>query len=674
MSGKEQTEVNGPQSMEGSQYNKIELVWPNKDRPTVPRQLADGRWVLEDTSEAREVAPLLEVEHVGSSARASAFIRGDRLRALQGLTSGLAQSVRMIYMDLPRLRIDNEEAEFKGVEWKVHSTWLSVVREHIQAALPLLRRDGFLVANCGDLEAPYVRIVLNEIFGLSNHVGTIVWQRSYAPRNMKGMTEFTATHDFFVAFAVDRAILKHVGLKVDPEGFVHTDGDPRGPWKAEHKGAATRRESTDFELQMPPYRWRLSKGELPPGIWRVSPFTGVIWGTPSQAGNYPITIEAVDAKGDSATKRLEIVVSEDAPVGKLPPDIPWLFKPFETSGRLAIRTSKLPHGVVGAEYSALLLAEGGTPFTGKPRRPGKGRYFEFANRTMMEAYLRDDVKEDGKSIPHPKSRPPADGAQEIRNQHTWWPGKDSKETIFAGYTQDATRHLKKLEEAGLISRVTNAAKPEPLMSRVINIFSDPGDIVAEVFGEAADLSAVALKTGRRFLFLTGDAQRDRELAEECSLPRLRAVVAGRDANLESLEGDQKVAAGSYIPFSGGSGFTIATVGPWFARRARESDFPELNLEEYQGFAKLKAGVLASQGFLPSGTDRPDGLSWDGRKAAIVVPPEVFLGQSIVSDAASSLAGVYETITIFYFRCADDFEPEEVSPAVRLRRVPFELTV
>jgi DNA-binding transcriptional ArsR family regulator len=575
-------------------------------------------------------------------------------------------------MDLPRLRIDNSEAEFKGIETKVHSTWLEVVRQHVRSAFPLLRRDGFLIANCGDLEAPYVRIILNEAMGVGNHVATIVWQRSYAPRNMRGMTEFTSTHDFFIVFAVDRVSLRHVGLQVEHEGFANSDGDPRGPWKAEHKGAATRRDSTDFSAYVPPYRWRLIEGALPPGLWRVSPLTGVIWGNPTVAGTSSFKVEVSDSKGVASIKAFKLAIDEQPTDSVDTPSLPWLFKPMKTTGPLKVSTSKLPKGAVGQEYSAVLLAEGGTPYSGPGRRPGKGRYYEFADRTLEAAYLRDNVKDDGKAIPHPKTYLSAAGGYQIRNQQTWWPGRSNDDEVASGYTQDATRHLKKLEEAGLISRITNAAKPEPLIGRLLDIFSDEGDLVLEVFGEAGDLSAVAAKKARSFLFLAGESDRDRELADQCSIPRLRAVVAGKDHNLESLPGPQAV--GAYIPFSGGGAFAIAQLGEWFLLRDTDADYPEINRAAYGDFDKLKGALLTTQGFVPTGLVRPDGLSWDGQRAAIVVPPDKFLSESIVSEVASALSSNFRSVTIFYFRSLDDFEETFVKSKVLLRRVPFELTV
>jgi hypothetical protein len=280
------------------------------------------------------------------------------------------------------------------------------------------------------------------------------------------------------------------------------------------------------------------------------------------------------------------------------------------------------------------------------------------------------VKDDGKAIPHPKTHLKPGSPKQVRNQQTWWPGRSLDDEILTGYTQDATKHLKKLEEAGLISRTTNAAKPEPLIGRLLDIFSDEGDFVAEIFGEGGDMSAVSTKKGRHFLFLAGESDRDLQLADQCSLPRLRAVVNGQDQNLETLPGSQAV--GAYIPYAGGGAFLVARLGEWFLSRESDADYPEINRDAFGEYEALKIALLTTQGFVPTNQKRPDGLSWDGKRAAIIISPETFLTESIVSAVASELASKYESVTIFYFRCLDDFKAEFIKSAVRLRRVPFEL--
>ena len=89
-----------------------------------------------------------------------------------------------------------------------------------------------------------------------------------------------------------------------------------------------------------------------------------------------------------------------------------------------------------------------------------------------------------------------------------------------------------MKELRLIGKEVSSAKPEHLLARLIDIFTGRDDIVLEVFGSSADLTAVAIKRQRRFVFFAGSSDRDLDLLRSCSLPRLKAVVDGSDTGIE----------------------------------------------------------------------------------------------------------------------------------------------
>ena len=66
-------------------------------------------------------------------------------------------------------------------------------------------------------------------------------------------------------------------------------------------------------------------------------------------------------------------------------------------------------------------------------------------------------------------------------------------------------------------------KPERLIERVINIATNPGDLVLDSFAGSGTTGAVAHKMGRRWIMV--------ELGEHCHthiVPRLQKVIAGQD--------------------------------------------------------------------------------------------------------------------------------------------------
>lgn len=671
-----------PGSPQNVDHTRIRLEWPGKGR--VPVWHDDGQWRLADSDPVRRQYALTLVRRHAIGAGSfpeSLVVEGDRLKAISVLKRMVPGQVKIVYADMPRIVLDDKTKAFQGESDRVWSTYLSVIREHLLSIKSLLARDGVVVVHSGDSEDGYARLVAAEIYGRQNQIGTIVWQRHYAPRNMRGMKEFTATHDPISVFAADKEALPPVALEREAEGYENRDEDPRGPWKAEHKGARTRREKSDFETNVPPYRWRLVSGNLPPGIWRVSPLAGVLWGNPTTAGKYRFKVEASDNKGAAVQASIELTIAKSGETEAVR-GVPWLFvKKVGTSGRLRIVTRSLPEGVVGREYAAALEATGGDPYTGK-KRPRSGRYWEFADYTLERELLHDNVSfgSDGNAIPHPKKRPPPGGVERV-NLQSWWPARpageegDEEAGILTGYTEDATKHLKKLLELGFIKESVTTAKPEPLLARLLDIFSRPGDLVLELFGESAAFSCVALKKGRRFAYLSGASGQEVRLLKACAIPRLEAVVSGKDTGHEDRGGEIRLRRDAYLAYGGGGAFAWLRVGESVAELRQGDEFPVLAAGLVRSAPKeLMDAILTAEGFLPTADPAAmlDGVSVDGRRAAAILSPGEFLDHAKVS-AISSVAEGYVRVDVYYFRSAEDFDPSVAARNLVFRRVPSDMS-
>jgi len=97
---------------------------------------------------------------------------------------------------------------------------------------------------------------------------------------------------------------------------------------------------------------------------------------------------------------------------------------------------------------------------------------------------------------------------------TWWPYE------FAGSTRNASAEMKGLFEG---RKSFETPKPERLISRVLELATNPGDLVLDSFAGSGTTGAVAHKMGRRWIMV--------ELGEHCHthiVPRLKKVVDGED--------------------------------------------------------------------------------------------------------------------------------------------------
>jgi len=91
-----------------------------------------------------------------------------------------------------------------------------------------------------------------------------------------------------------------------------------------------------------PFRWSVSSGSLPAGL-QLGVETGVIAGTPTNAGTFDFTIQATENNGLQAQQQYSLVINSRA--------------------QFTITTQTLPNGVTGTAYSQTLATTGGTaPF------------------------------------------------------------------------------------------------------------------------------------------------------------------------------------------------------------------------------------------------------------------------------------------------------------------------
>lgn len=122
---------------------------------------------------------------------------------------------------------------------------------------------------------------------------------------------------------------------------------------------------------------------------------------------------------------------------------------------------------------------------------------------------------------------------------TWWGYEE------AGDNREANREAKALASHDEGSESFDTPKPEKLLKRILDIATDPGDLVLDSFLGSGTTAAVAHKMGRAWVGIEmGDHARS-----HCAL-RLRKVVEGEQGGVSEAVG-----------WTGGGGFRFATLGP-----------------------------------------------------------------------------------------------------------------
>ena len=121
-------------------------------------------------------------------------------------------------------------------------------------------------------------------------------------------------------------------------------------------------------------------------------------------------------------------------------------------------------------------------------------------------------------------------------------------------------------------------------------------------------------------------------------------------------------------------FLFYEVGSAIGHYDPRLDFPTLSSAAPFDAARLH-GVLTAEGFITPPDDFPyDAISFDGREAAMILPPEAFLDRETLSEAISSLPTSLLRLHIYYFRSMDELRLDELRERLVLKRIPVDISI
>lgn len=153
------------------------------------------------------------------------FIEGDNLDALKLLQESYLGKVKLIYIDPPYNTgndfIYNDDFTETAAEYlarsnqvseegdrlvantesngRFHSDWLSMMYPRLKLARNLLSESGVIMVSINDAEAPRLRQMLDELFGETNFLAQMVWEKGREGGNDNN--GFGQHHEYVVVYA-----------------------------------------------------------------------------------------------------------------------------------------------------------------------------------------------------------------------------------------------------------------------------------------------------------------------------------------------------------------------------------------------------------------------------------------------------------------------------------------
>lgn len=217
-------------------------------------------------------------ESVNFDTSENLIIEGDNLEVLKLLQKSYLGKVKMIYIDPPYNtgndfvypddfsdslknyqeytgQVDAEGKKFgtnSDTDGRFHSRWMNMMYPRLYLARNLLREDGVIFISIDDNEVKDLRNLCDEIFGESNFLAQIVWQKIHSTKN--DAKYYSDSHEYILCLAKNIESVKIYLLprteKMDSR-FQNPDNDPKGPWSSGDLVANGIRKEGNFDVPGP---------------------------------------------------------------------------------------------------------------------------------------------------------------------------------------------------------------------------------------------------------------------------------------------------------------------------------------------------------------------------------------------------------------------------------------
>lgn len=210
--------VEGPQE-------RYRLDWPGKRESLA----------IANAPIVKTLRPAVE-ESSNFDATRNLFVEGDNLDSLKLLQIAYLGQVKFIYIDPPYntggdfiysddFSVDAKvffeqsmQSDSSGnrlvanleTSGRYHSDWLSMIYPRLKLARNLLRDDGFIAVSIDDIECHSLKRIMDEIFGESNFIASLVWDR-----NRKNDAKyFSVGHEYMLVYVRSLQELKDHDIKL----------------------------------------------------------------------------------------------------------------------------------------------------------------------------------------------------------------------------------------------------------------------------------------------------------------------------------------------------------------------------------------------------------------------------------------------------------------------------
>ena len=182
------------------------------------------------------------------------LIEGDNLASLQLLEKTHRGKIDLIYID-PPYNTGNRDFIYDDVFVDLadtfrHSKWLSFIEKRLVIAKKLLSPKGGIFISIDEHEFAQLKILCDSIFGESNFVECICWDKKSSAKGVPPRTMMANVHEYILVYSTS-GIFSFLGEKRDISSFSNPDNDPRGLWRNTNIKSTVKSKSESYTIVDP---------------------------------------------------------------------------------------------------------------------------------------------------------------------------------------------------------------------------------------------------------------------------------------------------------------------------------------------------------------------------------------------------------------------------------------
>lgn len=319
----------------------IEMDAKDIDTLEDPKVLTNFKYIDQSGEHALDENSNIEFFDENGELKQNLLIKGNNLLALHTLKEKLTRKIKLIYIDPP---YNTKNDGFRYNDSFNHSSWLTFMRNRLEIAKELLALNGSIYVNIDYNEVHYLKVLMDEIFGINNFQREIIWRMGFLSGYKTSANNYIRNHDTILFYTKSSENMFFNKVYLQNNDFAPILKDSKDLRKYSINQGMTEQKINDF-LQ---YINHTSRGKHYPleDTWNCNKWdelNSIAIDSSTSKVEETVDIDGNNFKGQKPEKLLKRIIESSSEEGDIVLDF------FLGSGTTAATALKMNRRIIGIE-------------------------------------------------------------------------------------------------------------------------------------------------------------------------------------------------------------------------------------------------------------------------------------------------------------------------------------